>query len=109
MKHVMMVKKFLVFYFMFVFVQTRFHQNIDTLDTKPQIVGLKTHYGFIIAHRTALREVSQSNPRGLQVKWSKQHITQQAWNYCGCYPRIGFSFWYTNFGNPTVLGNSYAA
>lgn len=105
----MMVKKFLVFYFLVAFVQAGLSQDVDTLNTKPQVLGLKAHYGFIIAHRTALRGVSQSNPRGLQAEWSKQHITQQAWNYCGCYPRIGFSFWYTNFGDPNVLGNSYAA
>ncbi len=77
-------------------------------DSVAKILSFKGFYGFIIPHRTTLKEQSESNPWGFQLDYAKHYINQKAWDYCGCYPRIGYSFNYTNFNNPDVLGNSYA-
>lgn len=78
-------------------------------DSKPQVLSLSGHYGFIIPHREELREVAGSYPWSIQAEWSRRHNTQAAWDYCACYPKIGIALNYTHFGNPEVLGSSYAA
>lgn len=81
--------------------------NGDTLVTNPLIVGIKPHYGFIIPHTQSVREISTTNPWSTQFELSKHINTQKAWDYCGCYPKVGFLFNYTNYDNPEILGNSY--
>lgn len=69
--------------------------------------GIKSHYGFIIAHSPELRPISQTNPFGIQLEYSKLKISDRAWKTCHCYGRSGFSFTYFNYNNPDVLGSSY--
>ena len=73
----------------------------------PTFLGIKGHYGFIIPHRKDLKEISQTNPWGIQLDASKFFINQKAWEQCNCYSKAGFSFTYFNYSNPSVLGNSY--
>ncbi|MEM8569245.1 MAG: hypothetical protein AAGF85_22520, partial [Bacteroidota bacterium] len=37
----------------------------------PTLFGIRSHYGFIIPHSKELKDISQSNPWGIQVEWSK--------------------------------------
>ncbi|WP_282079313.1 acyloxyacyl hydrolase [Aquimarina algiphila] len=69
--------------------------------------GVKSHYGFIIAHTPDLKPISQTNPYGFQIEMSKLRTSDKAWKTCFCYGRSGFSFAYFNYANPEVLGNSY--
>ena len=82
--------------------------NSDTLAVKnPLVAGIKSHYGFIIPHTNSVREISTTNPWSVQLELSRHMNTQKAWDYCGCYPKIGFLFNYTNYDNPEILGSSY--
>ncbi|RZS93185.1 acyloxyacyl hydrolase [Aquimarina brevivitae] len=74
---------------------------------KATYYGLKGHYGFIIAHSSELKPISQTNPFGLQLEYSKLRSSDNAWKTCHCYGRSGFSFAYFNYANPDVLGSSY--
>lgn len=74
---------------------------------KSTFYGIKSHYGFIIAHSPELKPISQTNPFGVQVEYSKLKISDKAWKTCHCYGRSGFSFAYYNYNNPSVLGSSY--
>ncbi|MDY8137783.1 acyloxyacyl hydrolase [Aquimarina sp. 2201CG5-10] len=69
--------------------------------------GMKSHYGFIIAHTPDLKPISQTNPFGLQLEYSKLRTSDKAWKTCHCYGRSGVSFTYFNYANPSVLGSSY--
>lgn len=73
----------------------------------PSIYGVKSHYGFIIAHSPELKPISQTNPFGIQLEYSRLKITDKAWKTCNCYGKRGFSFAYFNYNNPQVLGSSY--
>ncbi|MGF1533752.1 MAG: acyloxyacyl hydrolase [Bernardetiaceae bacterium] len=70
-------------------------------------VAFQAQYGFIIPHSQSIRDVSGSNPWGLKVDWSWHFRSEAAWQYCQCFPRLGVSLEYINFGNPQVLGNAY--
>jgi hypothetical protein len=72
------------------------------------ILGLRSHYGFIIAHHKELQAASQTYPWGFEAEVNWQLMKKETWQYCFCYPRVGFSFFYTNFDNPDVLGSAYA-
>ncbi len=73
----------------------------------PSFYGVKSHYGFIIAHSPELKPISQTNPFGLQLEYSWLKTSDKAWKTCFCYGRTGFSFAYFNYANPDVLGSSY--
>ncbi|WP_245905084.1 acyloxyacyl hydrolase [Pontibacter mucosus] len=80
----------------------------QTEATKPALnLGLRTHYGFIIPHSDAIREVSYSHPRALELDLSLHFTSEKAWQYLQGYPRLGASFSYINFDNLQVLGDAY--
>ncbi len=72
------------------------------------IYSIKSHYGFIIAHHRELKNVSQTNPWGIEAEISWQLMRDKHWQYCYCYPKVGFSYQYINFDNRSVLGSSNA-
>ncbi len=72
------------------------------------MAGVRSHYGFIIAHSRELKDVSHTFPWGVETELAWQFMGDKAWQYCYCYPRAGVSFFYTNFDNPDVLGSSWA-
>jgi len=73
------------------------------------ILGFRSHYGFIIAHHKELRAVSQTSPWGFEAEIEWHLMTNDIWQYFYCYPRVGFTLFYTNFNNPDELGSSLAA
>jgi hypothetical protein len=82
----------------------------DTLTKPPNpfSLGLRSHYGFIIPHSVTIRGVSDSRPWGAELDAALLLTGDRAWDYCFCYPRMGLSLSYFNYGNPEVLGNSYS-
>jgi hypothetical protein len=81
--------------------------HLSMAQTNPDFFGLKTHYGFIISHSEEVKPISQSNPYGIQLEYSRLKTSDKAWKTCYCYGRTGVSFTYFNFANPDVLGSSY--
>ncbi len=77
------------------------------MPVNPVLYGIRTHYGFIIPHSSELQDISQSNPWGVQIEWSKLMTRKRSWDNCNCYAQTGLSFNYFNYGNPDQLGNSY--
>jgi len=63
----------------------------------PSYYGVKSHYGFIIAHSPELKPISQTNPYGIQLEYSWLKTSDKAWKTCFCYGRSGFSFAYFNY------------
>lgn len=71
------------------------------------ILGLKTHYGFIIPHYKSLKSISATHPWGIEFDAAGLLLSNKAWSNCNCYGRVGASVVYFNYGNPAVLGSSY--
>lgn len=74
--------------------------------SNPVFWGLKPHYGFIIPHSKAIRDISSSSPYGMGLDYGWVLAQEQDWQRCNCYSRAGFSVLYANYGNPEVLGSS---
>jgi hypothetical protein len=71
-------------------------------------LGIRGHYGFIIAHSKSIAEISDSNPWGIEADLAWHLMRESIWKYCYCYPRTGISLNYFNFSFPEVLGHSMA-
>lgn len=80
----------------------------DSLINQPAIItlGVFGHKGFIIPHSESISSISYSKPWVIETNISWHFTDQNAWNYCFCYPRIGLSLLYINFGNPEILGHA---
>ncbi len=81
-------------------------EEADTL-SKPKVLSLETHQGFIIIHSRSIRNIKNSYPRGLNLDLSLHDNSARAWNTCHCYPRTGFSFSYFDFDHRRILGRGY--
>lgn len=98
-------KRLMLFYgFSLLFVADAIGQKSDLTST---IVGVKTQVNFIIPHSPDLRKIADTYPLGFQVEWSRLNLSQNAWEQCNCYSKVGLSFAYFNYRNPSQLGNSY--
>lgn len=82
--------------------------QIDTTQRTIKGVSLRTYYGFIIPHSESIRAISSSNPFGMELDWHWHLIHEKALQNFGNYPRVGFTFQYTNFANPNILGNAFS-
>jgi len=96
-----------IFFFLFIFCITQEALAQEGQPRSPWNVGASGHYGYIIPHSKAIRQVANSNPRGVQVDVSKHLTSQKVWDQCKCYPKVGGSFTYFNYDNPKILGSSW--
>ncbi|MFO8087036.1 MAG: acyloxyacyl hydrolase [Bacteroidales bacterium] len=78
----------------------------DTIKN-PLYIAVKPQYGFIIPHSVSIRDISTTNPYGLEVETGWHLVQQRSWNKFNTYSRAGFSLNYSNFDNPDVLGSSW--
>ncbi|RIV18961.1 acyloxyacyl hydrolase [Fibrisoma montanum] len=70
-------------------------------------IGVRTQTGFIIPHAADLKEISQSRPLGVELTYSRMAITQEAYDRCNCFARIGAYVNYVAFNNPAELGRTF--
>lgn len=70
-------------------------------------IGLTGHTGFIIPHSRDIRDISGSNPWGIEADMSLHFTNERAWQYLQGYPRLGAALAYYNFDNPDILGSAY--
>ena len=71
---------------------------------KPNFIGLSFDYGFLIKHTPSLREIDDAYPSAISVDWSQLLLTQNAWEFCNCFPRVGVDVALWNWDNREVLG-----
>jgi len=70
-------------------------------------IGIRGHRSFIIQHSKKLsNEITSSHPWMIEADVNWHLRKQKSWEYCHCYPRTGFSFLYTNFDLPEILGSA---
>lgn len=92
-------------YFLFVFFLLLFTngQSQDSLP-KPIVFGFNGHYGFIIPHSGAIKNISGTNPFGIEFSIAGMNHREKDWQQCNCYSSAGISLSYIDFANPDKLG-----
>lgn len=71
--------------------------------------GLRGHYGYLIPHSEALKPLQFYYPWGVEADFGWQFVTEGAYRFCSCYPRVGFTTTFMHFDNRRILGNAYLA
>lgn len=66
--------------------------------------GIRIHYGSVIIHSRAIRDIGKANPSGLEFSMGWHSTSQQAWDACNCYPKAGVIVGVWNFDKPEILG-----
>lgn len=67
--------------------------------------GGRLHYGSMIIHSRAIKDIGNAYPFGIELTFGRQAAGQEAWDACNCYPRIGINLNYWNFNKPEILGS----
>ncbi len=76
----------------------------DEADTKALFnYSLGLHQAFVLVHSESVRPVENSYPRGIQGDVSWQQRSEEAWNMCRCFPKVGASLQLWDF-DTEVLG-----
>ena len=105
-----MKKYILGLYLVFLWSMGLYSQADPTfVESKPTVLGASLDYGYILQHAPTLRELGATYPSAISVEWSKLLLTQNAWDFCNCFPRVGVDLAFWNFGSPDVLGNGILA
>lgn len=78
----------------------------DSLRKSAFSFGLRGHLGYLLKHSSEF-EFKQSYPFGVEADMGWQLITEKAYRFCSCYPRVGLAVNYFNFDNGPVLGSAY--
>jgi opacity protein-like surface antigen len=78
-------------------------------DSKPTVIGLYVDYGYLLKHTPSLKQIDDAYPRGITLEWGKLLLTEKAWEFCNCFPKVGAELSYWNFDNAEVLGNGVLA
>lgn len=74
--------------------------------SNPVFLGSKFQYGSILPHSQSIRQLTNTNPYGMELDYGWILNRQSDWERCNCYSRAGFSVSYVSFGNPEVLGSA---
>ncbi|WP_154859242.1 acyloxyacyl hydrolase [Cyclobacterium xiamenense] len=62
---------------------------------------------WILPHSEELVPISQSHPQGIRLSYEKLSLEKSTWENCNCFYLWGGELGYTNFNNPTVLGDAF--
>jgi hypothetical protein len=77
-------------------------------DTIPLVFkSFKLHYGFIIPHSSSIRDVSFTNPVGVELNIGKLHTSFRDWQVFNNFWASGIKGRYFNFQFPDVLGSVF--
>ena len=105
----MILKKVFLLIFCLSILAINSQNNEAFTEKKVTVFGLGLDYGFLIKHTESLREIEEAYPSSISIDWSKILLTQKAWEFCNCFPRVGVNLAYWNWDNPDVLGSGLVA
>jgi len=76
-------------------------------DQKPFTAGLTFIYGYAIPHAKEVINIRGTNPKGYQVDFNWLLYSDETWNDCHCYPRLGFHLSFYDFDINEIFGYGY--
>ncbi|WP_240485962.1 acyloxyacyl hydrolase [Anditalea andensis] len=82
------------------------YTSLETIGQTYDRFGLEGQYGFIIPHALDLRNISTSNPYGVQLSYSRLNTSKESWKVCNCFYYLGLQVAIHDFGNADILGQS---
>jgi len=87
------------------FFVSHFSGSSQNTTSNPSIFDLRAHYGFVIPHSEAVRNVEDSYPYGLEATYSKMLLSKSDFENCNCFAKLGAGAAFFNYDNPDILGS----
>lgn len=75
----------------------------------PTFIGLSFDYAYVLQHTGSLEEMGDAYPNGLSIDWGKLLLSENAWEFCNCLPKLGVELAYWNFDKKNILGSGIVA
>jgi len=79
----------------------------EITDSTPLTAGFNFIYGFAVPHAKEVVNIRGTNPIGYELDFIWLLYTQEVWDDCHCYPRLGFHFGFYDFELNEILGYGY--
>ncbi|MCW9066718.1 MAG: acyloxyacyl hydrolase [Ignavibacteriaceae bacterium] len=76
-------------------------------DQTPLTAGFSYIYGFAIPHAKEVVNIRGTNPIGYEVNFNWLLYTNETWDDCHCYPRLGFHLGFYDFDINEIFGYGY--
>lgn len=64
----------------------------------------KAHYGFIIPHRTGIKNLIQGHVKAFEINYDIPTYGTKEWQQLYNFPTYGLSYYFADLGNPRQLG-----
>ncbi|NNE28549.1 MAG: acyloxyacyl hydrolase [Saprospiraceae bacterium] len=94
----------IVFYTILFLFQNGISAQEGKIINGSKVLGLRVHQGSVLIHSEDVRPIQNSFPTGLEFDLTWHKTTDQAWNSCLCYPKLGVALTFWDYDNPEVLG-----
>lgn len=89
--------------------ENQLNNEYTVKDSKPFSLGFAYHYGFAIPHAKEVVNIKGTNPVGYELNFNWLLYTDETWDNCHCYPRLGLLLSYYNFDLTKIFGYGYVA
>ena len=84
--------------------------DVDSVaNTRNYFLSGRIHYGSMIIHSRAIKDIGEAWPQGLELTLGKHNTSQRVWNACNCYPKSGVILGFWDFDKPEILGQGFEA
>jgi hypothetical protein len=90
------------------FIFCLFTHSVSAQTQAKYQLGMRFHYGFILAHTSSLQGLSQAHFPLYEVTFTKLTLGEKEWERAYHRPDLGISFFTTDFGDNKLLGRGYA-
>jgi len=92
---------------LFCFFSIMYSHAQETEDSTSRyfLIGARYNYGVVFRHSQAMAKETQTNPMGFQLDAAWHYKSQDARDYCNCYPKLGLSLYYWDYRKPEILGH----
>ncbi len=70
--------------------------------TSVRSISATAYWGSLEIHSRKIEYFRGTTPFGVGVDWSWRFVSEKAWQLCKCYPSLGVSINYRDFGHPSL-------
>ena len=82
-------------------------QQNNITDTTPMTASFNFIYGFAVPHAKEVVNIRGTHPIGYELNFDYLLYTNEVWDDCHCYPRLGFHLAFYDFDINEIFGYGY--
>ena len=102
-----MLKSSLIHYYNTSLVDSTTQIEDKIPDITPLTTSFNFLYGFAVPHAKEVVNIRGTNPKGYEFNFNWLLYTNEVWDDCHCYPRLGFHLAFYDFDLNDIFGYGY--